>query len=207
MKDYVVAVALGNGDLRRFVPLVRKLKGVFIAFHFVVISLTLNFPVMFAIARLPPWEFYSRLYGAGFAALLDQSGFSLPEGALVGEDALGEQVAAADKDAFNSSLYAGGYGRRVMLPMLAFAFALILIIQLVFYTLAAFFLGLSRMVSSPLPYRDRFGILVLSSTLPAICSALFGLWLPTVHLVIFYFAEIILAFAISRIYDDSPFGC
>jgi hypothetical protein len=191
MKDYAVAAALGNGNLRRFVPLARKVKGGFIAFHFVVISLALNFPVMFAIARLSPWEFYSRLYGEGFAAVLEQGDFPAPiPGGIPGEDT------------FNSSLYAGGYGRRVMLPMLAFTFMLVLIIQLVFYALAAFFLGLSRMNSTALSLRDRFAVLILSSTLPALCAALFGLWLPAVHLVVFYFAEIILAFAVSRVYDE-----
>ena len=206
MRDYIIAAVLGNGKLRRFVPLVRKLKGGFIVFHFMVIALALNFPVMFAIARLEPWEFYSRLYGAGFTAALDKSGFSPPgAGPLSAEAAVsGAAVtgAVAGEEAFNGAMYAGGYGRQVMLPMLAFSFMLVLILQLVFYFLAAFFLGLSRMTSSALPYRDRFGIFVLSSTLPAAGSAILGLWLPTVHLVVFYFAEIILAFAVSRNYDD-----
>jgi hypothetical protein len=196
MRDYVIAAALGNGSLSRFVPLVRKLKGGFIAFHFVVISLALNFPVMFAIARLEPWEFYSRLYGAGFAALLDKNGFSPPEAASPSAAESVSGVPSGGEDAFNGVMYVGGYGRWVMLPML------VLILQLVFYLLAAFFLGLSRMTSSALPYRDRFGIFVLSSTLPAAGSAIRGLWLPTVHLVVFYFAEIILAFAISRTYNE-----
>ncbi|MDR2052617.1 MAG: hypothetical protein LBP80_04305 [Treponema sp.] len=209
MRDYIIAAALGNGKLRRFVPLVRKLKGGFIVFHFMVITLALNFPVMFAIARLEPWEFYSRLYGGGFAAALDKSGFSLPAAASLsaGEAAGGENVSGIPVDeetvlGFNGAMYAGGYGRQVMLPMLAFSLMLVLILQLVFYFLAAFFLGLARMTSSALPYRDRFGIFVLSSTLPAIGSAIVGLWLPTVHFVVFYFAEIILAFAVSRAYEE-----
>jgi hypothetical protein len=205
MRDYVIAAVLENGKLRCFVPLVRKLKAGFIVFHFMVITLALNFPVMFAIARLDPWEFYSRLYGDGFAAALDKSGFSslpgsasLPSGVSAGAAAGGEEAVLS----FNGAMYAGGYGRQVILPMLAFSLLLILILQLVFYLLAAFFLGLSRMTSSALPYRDRFGIFVFSSTLPAIGSAVLGLWLPTVHLVVFYFAEIILAFAVSRAYDE-----
>jgi hypothetical protein len=211
MKDYALAAALGNGKLGRFVPLTRKVKGGFIAFHFIVVSLALNFPVMFAIGRLPPWEFYSRLYGVGFAAALEQSGFSLSGAAPLAAGASGEAAVSgaasggdvpAGEEAFNGALYSGGYGRRVMLPMLAFAFMLVLIIQLVFYLLAAVFLGLSRMNSTALSFRDRFGILVLSSTLPAAGSAILGLWLPTVHLVVFYFAEIILAFAVSRTWDE-----
>ncbi|MDR2176461.1 MAG: hypothetical protein LBP20_00270 [Treponema sp.] len=183
-RRYFEAAVLGNGKPRRFIPLVKKLGGGFIALHFLVIALALNFPVMFAIARLEPWDFYSRLYGDQFAEMLQAELNAVPEGA----PAL----------AFNQALYGEGYGRQVMLPMLGFAFMLILILQLVFYVCAAFFLGLSRLNSSPLSWRDRFGILVFSSTLPAAASALLGLWLPTVHLLVFYLAEIILVFALSR---------
>ncbi|MDR0452860.1 MAG: hypothetical protein LBH15_07440 [Treponema sp.] len=209
MKDYVVAAALGNGSFRRFIPLSRRVKGGFVAFHFLVIGLALNFPVMFAIGRLSPWEFYSRLYGTGFAAALDASGFGLSpdsgSGAVFPGDAAFPAGAAGETDVrnFNGVMYGNGYGRRVMLPALFFTFMLILIIQIVFYLLASVFLGLSRMGSSALSFRDRFGILVLSSTFPAVATALLGLWLPTVHLVVFYFAEIILAFAISRACDEN----
>jgi hypothetical protein len=212
VKDYVVAAALGNGSLRRFVPLSKKVKGGFVVFHFLAISLALNFPVMFAIGRLSPWDFYSRLYGAGFTAALDAAGFSLPPEGVADPVSLGEPDSPpgpAGETAvrnFNGAMHGNGYGRRVVLPMLAFAFMLVLIIQLVFYLLAAVFLGLSRMNSSALSFRDRFGILVLSSTLPAAASALLGLWLPTVHLVVFYFAEIILVFAVSHVCDESGAG-
>jgi hypothetical protein len=194
-RRYFEAAALGNGRPRRLIPLIQNLKGGFLVLHVVVIALALNFPVMFAIARLEPWDLYSRLYGAGFAGLLDQSGFS-PSAPV---ELNGEQEAMA---AFNAALYAGGYGRRVMLPLLAFSFLLVLILELVFYALAVFFLGLARMTASPLAPRDRFGLLVFSSTLPAAASALFGLWLPAVHLVVFYLAETILACALSRGYEE-----
>ncbi|MDR2661545.1 MAG: hypothetical protein LBC31_00950 [Treponema sp.] len=179
---------MGNGRPRRFVPLVKNVKGGFIVLHFIVTALALNFPVMFAIARLEPWDLYSRLYGSRFAEMLPEGLSAPPDEALVAD--------------FNRALYAEGFGRRVMLPMLAFAFILVLILHLVFYLCAAFFLGLSRMTGSPLARRDRFGLLIFSSTLPAVASALFGLWLPTVHLVVFYLAEIILACALSRAYEE-----
>jgi hypothetical protein len=188
-RRYFEAAVLGNGKPRRFVPLVKNLKGGFIALHFFVIALALNFPVMFAIARLEPWDFYSRLYGSRFEETLPA------EFNVFADINASAEFNAAD---FNGAMYAAGYGRRVMLPMLAFVFMLILISQALFYVCAAFFLGLARMTASPLAYRDRFGILVFSSTLPAAASALLGLWLPAVHLVVFYLAEIILAFAVSR---------
>jgi hypothetical protein len=188
MKDYFLAAALGNGKLHRVIPLVQKVKGGHIAFHFFLIALALNFPVMWAISRLAPWEFYSRLYADNFAAVLgDLSPYSLIDESMI-ED-------------FNLTMYGNGFGVRTMLPMLAFVFFLILILQIFFYIMAAFFLGLSRMTASALSFRDRFAVLILSSTLPAIAAALFGLWMPTVHFIVFYLTEIILVFAISRAYD------
>jgi hypothetical protein len=149
------------------------------AVHILVITLALNFPVMVALARLEPWDVYSRLYGAQFQAML-------PSELTPTSEDLG-------REDFNTALYAGGYGRRVLLPLLGFTFFLVLILLLVFYGAAAFFLGLSRLTDAPLSYQDRFGILVFSSTLPAAASALFGLWLPTVHLLVFFLAEIMVA--------------
>jgi hypothetical protein len=181
MRRYFEAAALGNGRLRRFAKLAGNIKVSALIVHFFIIALALNFPVMFSLARLEPYDFYSRLYGPQFSEMLpaDPAG---PEG-------------AGD---FNTALYAGGYGRRVMIPLLAFAFMLILILQLVFYALAALFLGAACMTGSPLPFRARFGILIFSSTLPALAAALLGLWIPAVHLVVFYLVEIILAFAVLR---------
>jgi hypothetical protein len=206
---YFEAAALGNGKPRRFVQLVQNLKGGFIALHFLVIALALNFPVMFAIARLDPWEMYSRLYGSAFAEMLSAELNAPAEfGAPAELNAPAEFGGAGESAArdFNAALYAEGYGRRVMLPMLAFVFALVLILQTVFYGLAAFFLGLARMTGTPLPWRDRFGILIFSSTLPAAAAALLGLWLPTVHLVVFYLGETILAFSLSRAGDEANGG-
>jgi hypothetical protein len=185
---YFEAAALGNGKPRRFALLVKNLRGGFIALHFLVIALALNFPVMFAIARLEPWELYSRLYGPAFGEMLQ-----------------GEPGAPAAGD-FNDALYAGGYGRRIMLPILAFTFALVLILQAAFYFLASFFLGLARMTGTPLSLRERFGLLIFSSTMPAAAAAFFGLWLPAVHLVVFYLGETILAFALSRTWDEGQTG-
>jgi hypothetical protein len=214
MKDYLIAAALGNGNLRRFAGLARKLKTSVIVFHFFVVALALHFPVMFAIVRLPPWEFYARLYGSGFAAALDESGLGavFAEAAAPNSDTVfgeaartAETISPSDESAirdFNTALYAGGYGVRVILPALGFTFLLIVILQAAFSLLAAFFLRTARLASSPLSYRECLSIITLSSTLPAAAAALFGLWLPTVHLVIFSFAEIILAFAILRVCDE-----
>jgi hypothetical protein len=51
---------------------------------------------------------------------------------------------------------------------------------------------------SALSFRERLGLFAFSSTLPVLLSALFGLWLPTVHMVVFYFAVIIIGFYINN---------
>jgi hypothetical protein len=176
--------------------------------HFFIIALALNFPVMFSLARLEPYDFYSRLYGAQLSELLPAEVFraeTAPAGpgnpaGLENVEILADTEAAGD---FNAALYAGGYGRRVMIPLLAFAFMLILILQIVFYALAVLLLGAACMTGSSLSFRARSGILIFSSTLPALAAAILGFWLPAVHLVVFYLAEIILAFAVLRARDDA----
>jgi hypothetical protein len=200
-RRYFEAAALGNGRLRRFAELAGSVKVSFLVLHFLVIALALNFPVMFALSRLAPYDFFSRFYGPGFAEMLPPEIF--PSGAEPGAvPGAGTGAVEAMAENFNGTMYAEGYGRRVMLPLLAFTFALILVLQTVFYALSALFLGAARMTTSPLSFRQRLGILVFSSTPPALAAALLGLWLPAVHLVVFYLAEGILAFAVSRAYDD-----
>jgi hypothetical protein len=50
------------------------------------------------------------------------------------------------------------------------------------------------MVSVALPFGERVAFLLFLSTLPAGLSLLFGLFLPTVHLIVFYFAVILIGF-------------
>ncbi|MDR2103049.1 MAG: type I pullulanase [Treponema sp.] len=172
MKNYFLAAALGNGDPHRLVKLVGELKRGYLLLHFFLITAMLNLPVMYALARLPPSELYSRI-GTGEA---------LPEN-------------------FDFLMNQSGYGPRILLPLLLLAFGIILILQLVFYLSAAFFLGLRRMTSSPISFTDRLGLFIMSSTLPVIGAAVLGKWLPAVHIVVFYLAVIPLTFWIAGVYD------
>jgi hypothetical protein len=193
MKDYFLAAALGNGNAKRFVDLARRLKKRFLILHFLFITLALNFPVMFAIARLAPWDFYSRLYGEQFAEIA-----SAELGKTI-DPALADGELIAD---FNAALYGAGFG--AMLPsVLLLAFILVLVLQLVFYALAAVFMGLHRMNSTRFSFRERLSIFIMSSTLPVFGAALLGIFVPALHIVVFYFAEIITGFALSRAYDKA----
>ncbi|MDR3144803.1 MAG: hypothetical protein LBU21_00845, partial [Treponema sp.] len=174
MKGYFLAAALGNGDPHRFVKLVRELKGRYLLLHCFLVTAMLNLPVLYAIARLSPSELYSRIAGPGAEALPTD---------------------------FDLLMYRSGYGLRILLPLLLLAFGVVAILQLVFYLTAAFFLGLRRMTSSRFSFKDRLGLFIMASTLPVIGAAIFGIWLPTVHIIVFYLALIPLTFWVSRAYD------
>jgi hypothetical protein len=184
-RDYFETVTLGCfGNLlpaarekpERFIELLGGMKSSCMVLHFFLLSLALNFPVMFAVSRLKPYALYSRLYGNGFA---------LPDGIGI-ED-------------FNILMYQNAYGRRIILPLLVMAFVLVVILQFVFYLLAALGLGLQRLSLSYLSFRERLGLLLFSSTGAALLAAVFGMLLPTVHIVVYYLAVIAIGFKRSTL--------
>jgi hypothetical protein len=197
MKKYFEAVTLGAFSLRdtakndRFVSLLRELKRPWLLLHFFIITVALNFPVMLIIARLPPYELFMRLYGDNFTQMLPEVGLDF----LTTNEMMDQTVI----DAFNMLMIENGYGRTVMLPLLGMASGIVLILQIAVYALAAFCLRLSRMNAESLTFTERMGLLLFSSTLPVALAALFGLYLPTVHIIVFYFAVILLGFYRSNV--------
>jgi hypothetical protein len=197
MENYLKAVTLGAftwRDKERIALLfkcIRKQGAFWLLLHFLLVTVCLNFPVTLSVARLSPFELYSRLYGENFMS-------ALPESARA-PFSEGNVIAQADIHNFNLFMFRTGYGRSVLLPVLGMLFGLVLVIQAVFFLCAVFFLGLSRMNSSPLSFRDRFGLAVFSSTLPALACSLFGLFLPTVHIIVFYFIIIFFIFQRSAL--------
>jgi hypothetical protein len=187
-RDYFEAVTLGafgnlfsppedaSGRAERFIFLLKGMKSSRLVLHFILISLALNFPVMFAAARLSPYELFSRLYSGSLAELM-----------------------TGTVEDFNLLMYQNAYGRHILVPVLGMAFALVLILQAAFYALAALCMGFQRMTLSPLSFRNRLGLLLFSSTLPVIPAVLFGLWLPTVHILVFYLSVIIIGFRRSAL--------
>jgi hypothetical protein len=175
--------------VRCLFELLKSVKPRYIALHLLVVTLALNFPVMLAIVRLSPFETYSRLYGDGFVQMLpDEVKAALPGGVV--NDQLVED--------FNLFMMQNNYGKRVLLPLTAFIFGIVLILQAAFYGMACFFMGLQRMHFSRLSRKERLGILAFSSTLPVLLSGLLGLWIPTVHIIVFYFAVILTGFSKAK---------
>ncbi|MDR1596244.1 MAG: hypothetical protein LBR99_00935 [Treponema sp.] len=208
MKKYFEAVSVGafffgsEEKTARLIALIRGLPYRWVVLHFFLITICLNFPVMLAIVRIEPYQVFSRLYGENFLTVNSDGNLSLNSGAerMNGFSGIDSAVFPAEFPAedFNTLMLQNGYGRRIMLPLLAMAFGLVLILQAAFYGSASFCIGLQRMVSVNLSVRDRLGLLLFSSTPPVFLAALFGVWLPTVHILLFYLAVIIIGFQRSK---------
>ncbi|GHU99320.1 hypothetical protein FACS189483_08440 [Spirochaetia bacterium] len=204
MRAYFEAVTLGAFSLRdaakngRFITLIREMKWPWVLLHFCIITIALGFPVTLIIARLPPNELFTRLYGENFLAANPDgaAAFNLENSGVEPLNSFPDIATVAD---FNTLMLQNGYGRNVLLPLLGMASGIVLILQIAFYALAAFFIRLSRINTEPLTFRERLALLLFSSTLPVLLAALFGLYLPTVHIIVFYFAVILLGFYRSKV--------
>jgi hypothetical protein len=179
VKNYFEAVTLGaftwknEAHLARLFALLRAMRGGWLAFHFLALSVCLHFPVLYALSTLTPGELLARLGG--------------------------EAPAAQAADGFDRYWLDSGYVPQFLAPLLGLSFALVLVIQAAFYLSGAFFLGLSRMDSDPLPFRERLALLLFTSTLPCLAAAVFGLFFPAVHIIACYLAVILLTFPRSRL--------
>jgi len=191
MTDYLKAVTLGaftwkdKERIALFFEHIKKTGTACLLLHFLLLTFCLNFPVTLIIARLSPFELYGRLYGENAA-----------EKVMPSNDADQTEI-----DAFNFKMSENGYGRNILLPIIGICFGLTLIIQAIFYLCAVFFLKLSRINTAPLSFHDRWGLAVLSSTLPVIAAVLFGFVIPTVHIIIFYLMVIFFIFQRSNLYS------
>jgi len=199
VNNYFKTVTLGaftwtNEDrLASLLEHIRKTGRPWLVLHFLLLSFCLAFPVTLAMARLSPFELCSRLYGGRF---MD----ALPESARVAFMEFNEENQSRVVNDFNMIMLESGYGRDVLLPFLGLTFGLIIVIQTAFYLLSVFFLGMSRLNLPRLSFGDRMGLALFSSTLPAPAASLFGLYLPAVHILIFYFMVIFFIFQRSKIY-------
>ena len=173
MENYFKTVTLGaftwrNEDrIKLLLEYIKKNKFLWILLHFLLVSVCLNFPVIFAISRLPPEELFNRMQTEPSAEMLNS--------------------------------FEQGYFGYVLLPVLGIAFGIILIIQTVFYLSIVFFQKIARLNSSPLAFKERLGLALYSSTLPVLAAAIFGLFLPTVHILIFYFIVMFFVFQRNKI--------
>jgi len=185
MRHYFKTVTLGSFTMKdedrlRLLFSHIRAEGVgVLVLHFFLITICLNFPVTFNIARADPSEFYSRLYGETF------------------------ELETNETEDFNLAMIESGYGRNVLLPMLVMSFIIIMVILAVFYFCAAFFLGVARINSFSMDFRSRYSLALFSSTLPALVSAVLGFLLPAVHILVFCLIVIIVTFQRSNSFRNA----
>jgi hypothetical protein len=197
VNNYLKTVTLGaftwnNEDrIALLLEYVRKTGRPWLVLHFMLLSFCLAFPITFAMARLTPFELCSRLYGGRF---MD----ALPESARAAFMEINEENQSHAVNDFNMIMLESGYGRDVLLPFLGITFGLLIVIQAAFYLCAVFFQGMSRLNLPWLSFGDRMGLALFSSTLPAPAASIFGLYLPAVHILIFYFMIIFFIFQRSN---------
>jgi len=196
VNDYFKTVTLGaftwknEERIALLIDYIRKTRRRWLALHFLLLTICLNFPVMFQITRLSPNEFFSRLYSGN-------SNFMFNEQENENIELSGPQSQSQSQSLVPSPH--SNYGREVLLPTLAFLLGVMLIIQIAFYLSAVFLLGVSRMNMAPLSFKERFGLSVFSSTLPVLAASVFGLFLPTVHIIVYYFLIIFFVFQRSKL--------
>jgi hypothetical protein len=196
MNDYFRAVTLGAFTWRNedriclFFDCIKKAGVSWLLLHFLLLAVCLNFPITLTIARLEPYELFSRLYGENFDAFV---------ASFTEAGASGGSASIIERDDFNLFMIESGYGANTLMPLLAMAFGIVLVLQVVFYLFIASFLGLSRMNMAPISFRDRMGLVIFSSTLPVFATALFGLFIPGVHIIVVYFVVMFLAFQRSKL--------
>lgn len=178
--------------------LIEKMKTRSIALHLLFVSLALNFPIMFSIARLSPYQVFSRLYAENFVSSLpDDMRIRMESNTDADGFVIDEAVHEQNVDDFNMAMLQNDYGK-IAIALMGIGFLLVIVLQIAFYLTAGFCMGLQRMVIAPLSFRVRIGILAFSSTLPAFAAALIGLWMPTLHIIVFYFAVILIGFWRSK---------
>ncbi|MDR1126815.1 MAG: hypothetical protein LBL06_01680, partial [Treponema sp.] len=70
MRDYLEAITLGaslsKDNAPQFLALLEKMKTRTIVLQLLMVTLALNFPIMFNIARLSPYQVFSSLYAENF---------------------------------------------------------------------------------------------------------------------------------------------
>jgi hypothetical protein len=163
-----------------------------------MVTLALNFPIMFNIARLSPYQVFSSLYAENFVPSLSEDLRSRIEAntdsdGLTIDETIHEQIVGD----FNTAMLQNDFGK-ISAALMGMGFFLVIVLQIAFYLTAAFCMGLQRPIIAPLAFRSRVGILAFSSTLPVFAASLMGLWMPTLHILVFYFAVLLIGFRRNR---------
>ncbi|MCL2035413.1 MAG: hypothetical protein FWG94_11895 [Oscillospiraceae bacterium] len=227
-KDYLYAAALCLGKPYPFIVLASRIKRRYVILHFMLIFCLLFIPVFTLAVRTQPDQLYTRAFSQGFenAAIIyyNTERFS-PEKTTYGRPAVyvfddfvvytdPNITLSAPAEFFVSGELSRPFGEvfsmiavynmyipRFLLPILMIAFFILLVLQLFFYLMSAFFLGISRMASTRFDFGERVRIVIMSSLFPALISMAVGFILPAVHIVLFQMVNLLMLFYLSKRYD------
>ncbi|MDR1216634.1 MAG: hypothetical protein LBK25_08130 [Treponema sp.] len=200
MRDYLEAITLGaslsKDNAPQFLALLEKMKTRTIVLQLLMVTLALNFPIMFNIARLSPYQIFSSLYAENFVPSLSDDlrlriEANTDSDGLTIDETIHEQIV----EDFNTAMLDFG---KISTALMGMGFFLVIVLQIAFYLTVAFCMGLQRPLIAPLAFRSRVGILAFSSTLPVFAASLMGLWMPILHILVFYFAVLLIGFRRNR---------
>ena len=227
-KDYLYAAALCLGKPHPFISLAVRIKWRYAILHFMLIVSLLFVPIFVLVVRTQPDQLYERMFSQNLEGAVierhDTESFS-PEKISSFRPviyAFGDLVVYADPNivlSAPSELFGDGelsrpfrevfgmiavynmYIPQFLLPMLAIAFLILLILQLFFCLVSAAALGAFRMASTRFDFGEKAKIAVMSSLLPALTGAAVGLVLPAVHIILYQMVNLLLLFFLSKRYD------
>jgi len=202
-----------------------SIKRSYVVFHFMLVFCFLFIPIFALVVRTQPDELYSRMFSQNFddAVILHQNQeiFS-PEKISQNQPLIyvfadfivyadSNIVLTAPSEFFSPETLHGSFGEvfsmiamynmyitSFLLPLLAIAFFILLILQIFFYFMSALFLGIFRLASTSFDFGKKIKIVILSSLFPALLSAAAGFVLPAVHIILFQMINLLLLYFLSK---------
>ena len=227
-RDYLLTSVIYFGKPYNFINSAINMKWRYVILHFFLIFNLLFIPVFVLMIRTNPHELYQRIYSFDFEKsrivfntgelfsldLIDESNSAIYvfEDVLVYADPsliLTVPVEFFDFDdfyySFNElfdmiSVY-NLYITQFLLPFLGLAMLVVLVLQVFFMLVFAFFLGLFRAMTSSFSFAERLKIVIMSSLPLSLVCMIIGFFLPAIHIIIYQMLNILMLLFISKRYD------
>lgn len=205
------------------------MKWKYVILQFLMILCLLYIPLFVSIIRTQPAQLYERLFSEEFDGLHtlschgelfsgDLSAVDKPviyifdDSVVYADDRItlaapkelifpaGDQTYTF-QEVFGMVAVYNGYIPRLLIPILSSVFAVVCILQILFYIMSACALGLYRMSSSKFSFAARSKISIMASSAPAMIGFVFGFLIPGVHIILFQLLCLLVLFTVSKRYD------
>ena len=227
-KNYLYTATLCFGKPQLFFESAISTKRIYVVLHFIIVFCLLFIPIFAMVVRTQPDQLYTRMFSQNFdEAVILQHEWEIfsPEKISQNQPVIyvftdfivyadSNIVLTAPSEFFTSEALHGSFGEvfsmvsmynmyitSFLLPLLAIAFFILLVLQFFFYLMSALFLGIFRMASSKIDFGKRVKIVILSSLFLALISAAAGFFLPAVHIILFQMVNLLLLYVLSKRVD------